>query len=204
MNLKQFVLCKVCQTLHRKERLKKGESAHCSRCGALLYRVHEGLEYKLLTFSLSALYMLLLVFLFPLVQIIFAGTQSQATLLEAIWKLLEQGYPLVSFFVFMVLVIYPTLLFTSAFLVAFFTIVGFKSAAKRTLVALTLVSEWSMLDIFFVAILVAMVKIYEYATILFGVAFWALGFVVVLELYLFRYIGIESFWDMWEERFDSL
>jgi uncharacterized paraquat-inducible protein A len=61
-----------------------------------------------------------------------------------------------------------------------------------------------MLDIFFVSVLVAMVKMYEYATILFGAAFWAMAFVVALELYLFRYIGIEQIWQVWEDRFDSV
>ena len=197
--LRRIILCKICQTPHKKVLLKKGESAHCNRCGALLYRGCEGAQLRLFSLSFSALIALGIALFFPIVTITFGGLQSSATLLGAIADLYDQGYILVAFFVAMILVVYPLLLFVAAFLSGFSLLVGMSGFAKRALLVFTVASEWSMLDIFFVAILVAMVKIFEYAHIHFDLAFWAMGASVAIELYLVRFLGVELFWDTWEE-----
>ena len=96
--------------------------------------------------------------------------------------------------------VYPFFVLLFTFLFALFMIVGFKKSARKVLVGLELVSRWSMLDIFFIAILVAMVKVFEYATIHFDIAFWALGLVVAYEFYITKIVKIEALWDYWESR----
>ena len=203
MDLKKIAICHICQTPHIKRPLAAGESAACVVCGAKLYRNLAGLEYRLLSFILSASFLYLVAVTFPLVNVSFGAMSSSASLIEAIRTLFDQGYFLVAFFAFMVLVVYPAVLLASGFVAAAAIVLGLRGVAKRSLLLYTFVARWSMLDIFFVSVIVAMVKIFEYASIEFGVAFWAMAFVVGVEIYLVHALGPEALWERWEERFEA-
>ncbi len=203
LDLKKIVICHICQTPHKKRPLAAGESASCVVCGAKLYRDYTGLEYKLLSFVASGFLFYVFAVTFPLVQVSFGPMQSSASLLEAIKTLFDQGYFLVAFFAFMVLVIYPALLFLSGFVAAAAMILGLCALSRRALLLFGFAARWSMLDIFFVSVIVAMVKIFEYASIEFGVAFWAMAFVVALEIYIVHEVGVEAIWERWEEKCEA-
>ncbi len=199
-NLRELIICPVCQTLHKKLPLEEGEEARCVNCEAYLYSSLSGIEYKLLSYSFAGLLFFAIALLFPIVHISFGPMQSEANLIEAIVSLFDAGYVLVALFSFTVLVLYPFFVIFFSFLFALFMLTQAKKNAKRVLLALSLIHRWSMLDIFFVAILIAMVKIFEYATIEFRIAFLAMLFVVLFEIYLSHFVKIENLWDYWEER----
>ena len=200
-NPKELVICPVCQTLHKRLPLKEGEEAHCVNCDTYLYSSLGGIEYKLLSYSFAGLLFFAIALLFPIVHISFGPMQSEANLIEAIVSLFNAGYVIVAIFSFAVLVLYPFFVLFFSFLFALFVLTNAKRATKRVLIALSLIYRWSMLDIFFVSILVAMVKIFEYAAIEFRVAFFAMLFVVLFEIYLSHFVKIENLWDYWEDRF---
>ncbi len=199
-SLKNLIICPVCQTLHKRRPIKRDEEARCIKCDTLLYKNIDGIEYKIFAFAISAFIFFFLANIFNLISINLSGFTGSFTLIEAILDLFNQGYVLVSLFALLVLEVYPFFVLLFSFLFALFMIVGFKRSAKKVLTGLELVSRWSMLDIFFIAILVAMVKIFEYASIEFDIAFWALFLVVVYEFYITKIVKIESLWDYWESR----
>ncbi|BCD61555.1 paraquat-inducible protein A [Nitratiruptor sp. YY08-26] len=198
-NLKDLTICPRCQTLHKKLPLSKKEEAHCANCNARLYKNYTDLPQRALALSLAALIFFAIATTFPIIQIDFAGSFSSVNLLDAIWQLLHEGYIFMALFAFLVLFLFPLLLMGTLFIFSLLLVMKKRVFAKWVLQFMTLLSRWSMLDIFFVSILVAMVKIYEYAHIHFGLAFWAMALFVLLEIYLTRYITIEQYWDKWEE-----
>jgi len=206
VDLRSIVICKICQTPHKKRPLGANESAHCSVCGSFLYREWRGLEYRVALFSFVALVMLLLSLWFPLVRIDMGVAASSASILDAIRILFGQGYFVVAAFATLVLVVYPLFLLVSALMYGVMVAMGDDGGAKFFLLLFTHAAPWSMLDIFFVSVLVAMVKIFEYATVEFGAAFWMVAMVAAMEIYLVRVVGTEAMWEYWEELFgaDSL
>ena len=199
---KNIILCHRCFTPHKKLSLAPKEEARCVRCKALLYRHRAAFEAMLLVLSATALFLLLLANIAPLLWIDFGGVASQALLFEAIVDLFDKGFVLISFFSLLVLEVFPSLLMGTLLLFSFLVFLGKgKEVAKAALVLVEILRRWSMLDIFFIAILVAMVKVYQYAQIHFGIAFWALGIFVVIEVYLMEAIRIEELWDLWERRY---
>ena len=198
--LEDIVICPVCQTVQKRVKISKKEEARCIACNALLYKKISHLEHTILALSLSALVLFLLANLFPLVSINLGGFQSSITLLGAIMKLFNGGYIFIALFCFLVLIIFPLLLILLYTLFALFFIFNDKRA-KYFLTFATLLEKWSMLDIFFVAILVAMVKIVQYADIAFGLSFWAMMGFLAIDIYLNRFLRIEWLWDMWERKF---
>ncbi len=199
---KNIILCHRCFTPHKKLSLAPKEEARCVRCKALLYRHRAALDAILLALSSTALFLLLLANMAPLLRIDFGGLSSHALMLEAIFDLFDKGFVLISFFSLLVLEVFPWLLMGTLALFSFLALLGRgKEVAKVALVLVEILRRWSMLDIFFIAILVAMVKVYQYAQIHFGLAFWALGLFVAIEIYMMESIRIEELWDLWERRY---
>ena len=180
--------------------LSDKEEARCIACDALLYKNIAYLEHKVLAFSLGALILFLLANLFPLVSINLGGFQSSITLFGAIMKLFDGGYIFIALFSLLVLIIFPFFLILLYALFALLYILD-DARSKFLLTLATLLQKWSMLDIFFVAILVAMVKIVQYADIAFGLSFWAMMGFLAIDIYLNRFLRIEWLWDMWERKF---
>ena len=197
--LDDYIICPRCQKIQKKKPLKKHQEARCRFCNNLLYKDVAGLYHRVLALSFSGLLFFFIAIFFPLVRIDFVGTKRSISLFEAIFNLLDEGYILIAIFSFLVLFIFPLLLVGAYFLFSLFVMQRKKEAAKEALLLITLLSSWSMLDIFFISILVAMAKIYQYADIAFGVAFWALAAFVMIEIYLSRYNKIAYYWDIWEK-----
>ncbi|BCD67525.1 paraquat-inducible protein A [Nitratiruptor sp. YY09-18] len=181
--------------------MQENEAAYCATCESFLYSNDPLLLQKLFAFSLSALIFFTIANIYPIVAINISGLQGELTLLEAILRLFDEEFVFVSFFSLLVLFIFPlllmVLLFCYAFLMLFFPLC---TLSKNILIAISVVRRWSMLDIFFIAILVALIKIYEYSSIYFGPAFWSLAIFIIIEIYLVRMQPIDMLWSIWEER----
>ena len=201
---KDLIICNRCQSINKKLPLAAKEEARCAECGALLYSSDVGLEYKVLSWSFTALVLFVLANIYPVISIDIAGMNGTLTILEAIGRLFDAGFLFVSFFTLLVLVVFPFLLMSFLFAFSLFTVAGIeKEAAKTLLLGVSLIRRWSMLDIFFISILVALIKIYEFARIEFGVAFWALALFIVLEIMLVRMVSVGQLWDLWERRYHA-
>ena len=196
---KELLICPRCFTVHKKLPLKMQYEARCQKCDEILLRYHPALEWRVLVLSISGIIFLLLALFFPLVDIDIGGIASSLNMIDTIIKLWEDGYLLIALFVSLVLVLFPLLLIIALLMLSVAMIVKQKRLARNLLILVTTLSHWSMLDIFFVSILVALVKIYEYAQIRFDTAFLALAFFIIIEIYLTRYIRLEWYWERWEE-----
>lgn len=198
-NEKDLLICPRCFTLHKKRSLAKQDEARCQRCGKVLMRSVNALEWRVLAFSISGIVFLLLALLFPLVDIDLGGIRSSLNMVDAIMKLWENGELFIALFAFLVLILFPLLFVGSLLMVSIAMIFKRKRLARDLLIFATTLSHWSMLDIFFVSILVALVKIYEYAQIRFDSAFIALALFILIEIYLSKYIRLEWYWERWEQ-----
>ncbi len=196
---RELLICPRCFTVHKKLPLKKQYEARCQKCDEILLRHYPALEWRVLVLSISGIIFLLLALFFPLVDIDIGGIASSFNMIDTIIKLWEDGYLLIALFVSLVLVLFPLLLIIALLMLSIAMIVKQKRLARNLLILVTTLSHWSMLDIFFVSILVALVKIYEYAQIRFDTAFLALAFFIIIEIYLTRYIKLEWYWERWEE-----
>ena len=76
-----------------------------------------------------------------------------------------------------------------------------KNITKWLLVFVGFLNRWSMLDIFFISLLVASVKIFDYAIISPSIAFYSTIIYMILEIYLTKHTRVEELWDEWEERY---
>ncbi|GEM_PF-5093560 len=194
--MKKIVICEKCLG---KNLLKESPYTQlCGRCGAVIYRKIEALEFKTASLSFSALIFYAAAVSMPLLSIEINGKSSQLSVFDSVSLLSESGYVLISLIAFLILILFPFLNSSALFLFSLFKLSG-SSKAKEALKLYTYLRKWSMLDIFLISAIVALVKISDYAFIEIDIAFGALVVFVVIETYLTKVIKPEYLWELLDD-----
>lgn len=193
--LDNFVICQKCYTLHEEVPLEDGSKACCSKCGAVLYRYDSRLIDRGLALSITGLVFFILANLFPLVQIEILGHGQFITIPKTILSMFQSEFYVVGLICAFLIFIFPLMIFSIN--MVFYALLKLKRCEKLTkelLILLSHITPWSMTDIFFISILVALVKLIGYAQIHMGIAFWALMIFVMIDLYIVKRIHLAELW----------
>lgn len=193
--LDTFIICDQCYTLHEEVPIKDGSKACCSECGAVLYRYDSKLINHGLALSITGFIFFVLANLFPLVQIEILGNEQFITIPKTIFSLFESGFYIVGLICAFLIFIFPLMIFVVNMLL--FMLLKMERGEKWTkelLILLSHITPWSMTDIFFISILVALVKLIGYAQIHMGVAFWALMVFVLIDIYITKSMHLSEIW----------
>ena len=193
--LDHLVICRQCFTVHKEIPIEDGTTALCSACGGILYRYDSKLVDHGLALSMTGFIFFLIANLFPVVKIELLGHEQFITVPKTFITLFDNGFYLVGLLCAFLIFIFPLLVFLINMLL--FLLLKLKKGeqlSKELLILLSHIKPWSMSDIFLVSILVALVKLIGYAQIHMGVAFWALVFFVLTDLYITRQIHISELW----------
>ena len=196
-NLNQYVICPKCNTLHKKIPLPPGKRAVCKQCGTILYRYDPRYLDRALSLAITGLILFVVANLFPLIRIDLLGNEQHMNILESIDQLLKNGYYIVAIGVMFLVLIIPAMVMADYITVIVLMRLGKGEALTRDLlVLLSHLMPWSMVDIFAVSILVALVKLTGEVQIHFGVSFWALLLYVGIDLYLTKARRIGTLWEL--------
>ncbi len=193
--LDNYIICHRCFTLQKEQPLKDGSSAYCVGCGSKLYRYDSKLIDNALAWSITGLIFFLLANTFPLIKIDMLGTEQFITLPKTIFSLFENGFYLVGFLCLFLIFIFPLMIFLIN--IVLFSLLKFQrgeSLTKELLILLSHISPWSMADIFFISLLVALVKLIAFGQIHIGISFWALMAFVMIDIYITKSIRIPEIW----------
>ena len=133
--------------------------------------------------------------LFPIVSAQIESSHTTATLAGTALALYRQGRPLVAVLVGATAILLPALqravLLYLLLPLHFGAVPGGVTAGFRLLHA---ARSWGMVEVFLLGALVTFVKLAEYATIIPGVALWALGGSVALSAALWASLSDRAFW----------
>ena len=193
--LDNFTICHKCYTLNEELPIKDGSSACCSECGNILYRYDSKLITHALALSITGLIFFILANLFPLVQMDILGSEQFITIPKTIFSLFDNGFYLVGLLCAFLIFIFPLMIFViNIILFTLLKIRRGKQLTKELLILLSHVTPWSMADIFFISILVALVKLIAFGQIHIGIAFWALMIFVLIDVYITKSIHLSEIW----------
>ena len=189
--LKDLIACPDCDALHRRKRLIAGEKALCNRCGAVLYR-HPGLSPKqMLPLVIAALITFLIANGFPIIGLQVQGQSNSATLFGSILALWNNGRMLVATLVFATTLLFPLVDLLSMLALLLLVRRGRPARLWRFVLALR---PWSMIEVFMLGLLVALVKLSHMAHVLPGVALWAFAVLTVLLAVILSF-DPRTLWD---------
>jgi len=195
--LNQFIICKKCDTLHSKIPLHQGAKALCSKCNTLIYQRDDRMMEKTLSLVITTLISLIIAFSFTIISININGLEQSLSLLSLFVVLIEHQQYIVGIMFLFLIVLFPLMMLSSMFLVlVLMQTKKYGYTVKRMLILLSHLKHWSMIDIFFISLLVAMVKLFDYASIEIGISFVAFITTLTLELIITKNI---SFYELWQE-----
>ena len=203
INLDDLIICNKCNTLHKKVKLPKGGVARCSECGNIMYRNISEAFAKGVAFSITALILYIVASIFPIIEVSIGGVKNSLTIPQMIYTLFNEGYFVVGAIITTVLVITPLSVILSYLLLAIlvkFKI--FKSLSRHIISFLIISRDWEMIDIFAISILVALVKLFGYAEVSFGVSFVALILFVIVDIFFLKNIRPIEIWSYFNREYN--
>ncbi|XXQ68561.1 PqiA/YebS family transporter subunit [Neisseriaceae bacterium B1] len=164
-------------------KLRQGQEADCPRCGHHLVHIEPEPYTTVLACAIAALLLMVLVYSQPFVTVRMTGMYSPLTLPNMVHALLADNWSFLGSVMFMLTFGTPFLFVVLAIYVYAQLIKEMEN--KRLLTAIRLLTrlrQWIMVDVFFISMLVAYIKISSVAKVEFGMAFWLMPFLVVLLL----------------------
>jgi len=174
MSRSRLIACHHCDALQRQVPLEPGRRARCVRCGSVLYRQPKGgLDYTL-AWTITAIVLLFIANLFPVVSLEVQGQKTYATLFAAARALHSEGMTEIAVLVLGVLILAPALelgalIYLIAPLRAGRIVPGFGPAFRLVHALRT----WQMFEVFMLAIFVSAVKLAHLAHVMPGLGLWA-------------------------------
>lgn len=190
-----LIACHDCDLLQRIPAAASGQRVRCCRCGSVLRRSHHDRFGAITALALTAAVLFVLANVFPLLGFGLQGRYDEAHLIAGIGQLYQQGMPWLGTAVLATTIVLPGL--HIALLVYLYVPLSLGRRPPLFAQALRLlqgVLPWSMLEIFLLGTIIASVKLAEQATIIPGVAAWALGVLVVLLAYLSAQVDPRALW----------
>lgn len=194
--LDQLIICKKCHTVHKKVDIQEKNKAFCSHCNVLLYRQNERVLEQTFALVIAAILSLFIAFNFTIISINIQGLEQSLTLTSLFVVLGKQQEFIVGLVFLFIIFFFPIMILVSTF-VLLLSMKLEKGAylTKRLLILLAHLKPWSMVDIFFISILISMVKLFEVAKIELGIAFVAFVFTLILDIIISKNL---SFYELWE------
>jgi paraquat-inducible protein A len=176
-----LIACHECDLLQRETTLPPGGIARCRRCGAELYRDRPNSVDRSLAYALGAVVLFVVANAFPIVGLKMGGNFIQTTLFGGVRSLYTQDMRLVAGLVFLTTIVAPFAeLAALTYLLLPLKFNRIPRWMAPVIRALQLVHAWSMVEVFMLGLLVALVKLAHIASVVPGIALWSFGGLMLL------------------------
>ena len=169
-----LVACHECDALHRLERLKPGQTAHCNRCSAELYReAHHDVD-EALAYTAAAAVAFLIANVFPFLGLKLAGRVEENIVASGVVALTKSGQIELAILVALTSIVFPALTLIGLLWILLPLKLGkfppFAAPVFRTITAL---GPWTLMGVFMLGVLIAFVKLGDLASVVPGVSLFA-------------------------------
>ena len=180
-----IVACPICSQPQRVES-GRGGVFECVRCGAFLGGEPERDSLHLTgALTLAALVLYIPANLYPILKMYWSGAYSESTVWDGVVSLAQSNQWFVALIVLMASIVIPLVKLTTLLYLVISSQLRSRSAMHlRTKLwrFVDVIGPWAMLDVFLLAVLVALVKLRSLATVLPGPGLAAFCAVVVLTI----------------------
>ena len=195
----ELVACEECDAVYNRRRLAAGEVARCPRCGAVLGRGQTLQIDGQVALASGALVVFVLGNVTDIVTLDLRGVHSPVTLHEAVWATWVTGERLVAVLAGATAIAFPLAVILLRLYVLTPLALGRRARGfVPAMRALRWVGRWSMVEVFMVGTLVAVVKLAGLASVVPGVGIFSYAVLTVL-LAASQAAGLHGLWHRAEE-----
>jgi paraquat-inducible protein A len=190
--------CPTCGLTLQVAALEPGQRAECPRCAATVSEGPHGSLQLTAALALAALILYVPANTYPILRMHFYGAYSESTVWDGVVSLAQTQQYFVALIVFLASIAIPVLKLAGLlYLVvsARFRLGRRLRSRARLFRFIDAVGPWAMLDVFLLAVLVALVKLGQIATILPGPGLIAFTAVVVLTMLASASFDARGIWE---------
>ena len=192
----EVILCRTCDLTVTVAQIPAGTLAVCPRCGSKISARKPNSIHRTAALSLAALVLYIPANIYPILRMEFYGAYSESTVWDGCVKLFQDGMWFVAIVVFLASIVIPLCkLLGLFFLVATAKSMRWQRERTRIYKCIDTIGPWAMLDVFLLAVLVAIVKLEQLATVLPGPGLLAFTCVVILTILASQSFDPRLIWD---------
>jgi paraquat-inducible protein A len=184
--VENIVACPVCGLAQRIDTGGASAAFECVRCAAFLGREPEPARLHLTgALTLAALVLYVPANLYPILLMYWSGAYSESTVWDGVVSLAKSNQWFVALIVLLASIVIPLIKLLSLFYLVISAQLrarGLQRLRTRLWRFVDVIGPWAMLDVFLLAVLVALVKLGSLATVLPGPGLAAFCAVVVLTI----------------------
>jgi paraquat-inducible protein A len=183
--METIVACPTCNLVQRLDDLEPGTLAECGRCGSIVARRGHDSLVRTAALSLAALILYVPANIYPVLTMYYYGAYTESTIWDGCVRLFDDHQYLVAAIVFLASLVIPFFKLLGLFYLTFTAKLGSMSRRReRTLIFkfIEAIGPWAMLDVFLLAILVALVRLQQLASVYPGPGLLPFASVVVLTI----------------------
>jgi len=178
----ELIACHECDKLYRYERIPAGSKATCYGCGSLLYRHIPNSLNRSLALYLTALLLFIIANVFPFLSLELGGRVVENILLSGGWNLYQQGMGELGLLIFFTSFAFPLLVITGMLYLLIPLRFGVEPPAMGAIYRMVhAIIPWSLIGVFMLGVLIAVVKLQDLANVITGPAL--IAFAVLLAVY---------------------
>lgn len=180
-NTAGLIACHECDLIHKIVLLAHGQSARCTRCGAVLYRQKRDSVERSLTLTITGLILFVLSNAFHFMTIEIEGRVQHNTLISGSVHFWTSGFEGLAILVFLVGVMLPLL----TLLGMLYILLPIKLDREPPVLApafrfVNALRPWAMMEVYMLGVLVALVKLADFATVIPGISLYAFAALIIV------------------------
>ena len=183
-----FEICPYCDTLTLVEGIEEGERVCCTKCGSTLTFIIKNPIKIPFIYACVSVFLFVCSELLPFLGITKMGITANMTLMETATSMFVDNYEFLAVFIYCNMQLFPILcLFCIIFVYGCILLKKSDNLMAKKLIKLFFhLKEWSMVEVFMIAILVSMVKLVSMVELQIGDGF------ITFCLFLFFYVKTVS------------
>ena len=191
-----LIACHDCDLLHQAPQVTIDSRMLCRRCGAVLHRARIRMVSRTLPLVASGLILFILANIFPFMGINANGIQQDTIFISGIFQLFQQQMWGLGALVIMTTLLAPLLqLLGLSYLLSLLSLGRQVPAGKPILKGVIALQPWSMLDVYLIGVLVALIKLLKMGTVLPGVALYSFAGLILVQFGISMMIDHQQLWE---------
>lgn len=195
MKLSSIAVCEHCDAVHRRVRLAPRARAHCTRCDTVLYAERRTHLDGWLALTIASAIAYLVANLNPIVEIRLRGESTQASLFQALAATWGSGAEPVAALAALCAFVFPMLRIALELLVLAYLHLDRRPPGLRIAMhTLVQIRPWSMIEVFMLGVVVALVKLGGETTVIPGAGLVGFAALTIL-LTLLAGFDPETLWE---------
>jgi paraquat-inducible protein A len=193
-----MVLCQDCHKLLRYPETHAHEDLECPRCGAAVHQREPNSLTRTWALIIAAFILLIPANLFPIMTFTIKGSGEPSTILDGVLMMVHHGMIPIALIVFIASICVPFLKLAGLATLLLSVQFKWKTSARQRTTMYTLIEtigRWSMLDVFSIAVLGALVELGMLANVKAGLAGTFFCAAVVITIFAAESFDTRLIWD---------